>query len=60
MDAVCVIAEQGQLDQKLQLFEKYRKTERTKTSYLATIEKKQQELAQLKQCQATFFDADQK
>ena len=60
MEAVCVIAEQGQLDPKLQLYETYRKTERKKTSYWAKIEKVQQELKELKQCQATFMDDCQK
>ena len=57
---VYLIAEQGQLEEKLQLHEKYRKTERSKTNYIVTIEKTKQELAQLKQHQATFLDADQK
>ena len=57
---VCLIAEQGQLEEKLQLYEKYRKTERSKTNYIVTIEKTKQELVQLKQHQATFLDADQK
>ena len=60
MDSVCVIAEQGQLGPKLQLYETYRKTERKKLSYWATIEKVQQELKELKQCQETFMDDDQK
>ena len=57
---VCLIAEQGQLEEKLQLYEKYHKTERSKTNYIVTVEKTKQELALLKQHQATFLDADQK
>ena len=60
MEAVCVIAEQGELEPKLQLYETYRKTERKKTNYWTTIAKVQQELEELKQCQATFMDDCQK
>ena len=41
-------------------FGEAQKTERKKTSYWATIEKVQQELRELKQCQATFMDDCQK
>ena len=60
MESVCLIAEQGQLEPKLQLYEAYRKTERKKASYWVTIEKVQQELEELKKCQETFMDDCQK
>ena len=50
-----MIAEQAQLEPNLQLYETYRKTERKKTSYWATIEKVQQELNELKQWQGRLW-----